>query len=150
MLGRNIARASRGQHAPSRNQRPSCAAASIIASASLRPAQHLAVPRAASARPARTAVLNVAQRFALPAAYCRAAMRRAASKRVGHQRASAARRCGGRYRQSGPRPETGFLRQPALEGLTRSARTDSPRQDWSETIFRRREAAVATHGGGGL
>ncbi|KZV45133.1 hypothetical protein F511_24175 [Dorcoceras hygrometricum] len=36
---------------------------------------------------------------------------------------------GGRYRQSGPRPETGFLRQPALEGLTRSARTDFPRQD---------------------
>ncbi|KZV32098.1 hypothetical protein F511_25222, partial [Dorcoceras hygrometricum] len=38
----------------------------------------------------------------------------------------------GRLRQSGPRPETGFLRQPALEGLTRSTRTDSPRQDWPE------------------
>ncbi|KZV21376.1 hypothetical protein F511_23967 [Dorcoceras hygrometricum] len=48
-----------------------------------------------------------------------------------------------------PRPDTGFLRQPALEGLTRSARTDSPRQDWPETIFRRREAAAAEHGGGG-
>ncbi|KZV21854.1 hypothetical protein F511_19784 [Dorcoceras hygrometricum] len=34
----------------------------------------------------------------------------------------------GRYRQSGPRPETRLLRQPALEGLTRSARTDSPRR----------------------
>ncbi|KZV20671.1 hypothetical protein F511_30515 [Dorcoceras hygrometricum] len=35
---------------------------------------------------------------------------------------------GGRLRQSGPRPETRLLRQPVLEGLTRSARTDSPRQ----------------------
>ncbi|KZV19334.1 hypothetical protein F511_22114 [Dorcoceras hygrometricum] len=34
----------------------------------------------------------------------------------------------GRYRQSGPRPETRLLCQPALEGLTRSARTDSPRR----------------------
>ncbi|KZV31950.1 hypothetical protein F511_34373 [Dorcoceras hygrometricum] len=49
---------------------------------------------------------------------------------------------GGRYGQSGPRPETGFLHQPALEGLTRSARTDSPRQDWPETIFRRAAAAA--------
>ncbi|KZV34119.1 hypothetical protein F511_12814 [Dorcoceras hygrometricum] len=52
---------------------------------------------------------------------------------------------GDRYRQSGPRLETGFLRQPALEGLTRSVRTDSPRQIWPETIFRR-----AAHGGGGV
>ncbi|KZV37568.1 hypothetical protein F511_39659 [Dorcoceras hygrometricum] len=52
----------------------------------------------------------------------------------------------GRLHQSGPRPETGFLHQPALEGLTRSARTDSPRQDWPETIFRRREAAAAAFG----
>ncbi|KZV06785.1 hypothetical protein F511_45733 [Dorcoceras hygrometricum] len=56
---------------------------------------------------------------------------------------------GGRYRQSGPRPETGFLRQPALEGLTRSARTDSPRQV-GRNNFRRREAAAAAHGGGGV
>ncbi|KZV53522.1 hypothetical protein F511_23106 [Dorcoceras hygrometricum] len=47
---------------------------------------------------------------------------------------------GGRYLQSDPRSETGFLRQPALEGLTRSARTDSPRQDWPETVFRRAAA----------
>ncbi|KZV25082.1 histone-lysine N-methyltransferase [Dorcoceras hygrometricum] len=52
------------------------------------------------------------------------------------------RSCGGRYRQSGPRPEMGFLHQPALEGLTRSARTDSPRQIWPETIFRRAAAAA--------
>ncbi|KZV45817.1 hypothetical protein F511_32481 [Dorcoceras hygrometricum] len=35
---------------------------------------------------------------------------------------------GGRLRQSGPRPEGRLLRQPALEGLTKSAWTDSPRQ----------------------
>ncbi|KZV55757.1 hypothetical protein F511_21253 [Dorcoceras hygrometricum] len=56
----------------------------------------------------------------------------------------------GRLRQSGPRPETRLLRQPALEGLKRSARTDSPRQDWPEQ-FPAREAAAsaATSGGGG-
>ncbi|KZV26346.1 hypothetical protein F511_37186 [Dorcoceras hygrometricum] len=35
---------------------------------------------------------------------------------------------GGRLRQSGPRQEGILLRQPALEGLMRSARTDSPRK----------------------
>ncbi|KZV18954.1 hypothetical protein F511_03470 [Dorcoceras hygrometricum] len=35
---------------------------------------------------------------------------------------------GGRLRQSSPRPEARLLRRPALEGLMRSARTDSPRQ----------------------
>ncbi|KZV46013.1 hypothetical protein F511_16175 [Dorcoceras hygrometricum] len=54
----------------------------------------------------------------------------------------------GRQRQSGPRPETGFLRQPALEGLTRSAWTDSPRRV-GRNKFRRLEAAAATSGGGG-
>ncbi|KZV40055.1 hypothetical protein F511_24721 [Dorcoceras hygrometricum] len=51
----------------------------------------------------------------------------------------------GRLRQSGPRPETRFLRQPALEELTRSARTDSSRQVWPEQILakRRRRAAAA-------
>ncbi|KZV56903.1 hypothetical protein F511_18914 [Dorcoceras hygrometricum] len=34
----------------------------------------------------------------------------------------------GRYRQSGPRPDTRLLRHPALEGVTRSALTDSPRR----------------------
>ncbi|KZV46956.1 exportin-1-like [Dorcoceras hygrometricum] len=42
----------------------------------------------------------------------------------------------------GPRPEEGFLRQPALEGLTRSARTDSPRRI-GRNEFRRLEAAAA-------
>ncbi|KZV54640.1 hypothetical protein F511_02674 [Dorcoceras hygrometricum] len=35
---------------------------------------------------------------------------------------------GGRLRQSGPRPDARLLRQPAIEGLMRSAWTDSPRQ----------------------
>ncbi|KZV48148.1 hypothetical protein F511_25428 [Dorcoceras hygrometricum] len=48
----------------------------------------------------------------------------------------------GRNRQSGPRPETRLLRQPALEGLTRSARTDSPRRI-GRNEFRRLEAAAA-------
>ncbi|KZV23044.1 hypothetical protein F511_25058 [Dorcoceras hygrometricum] len=48
-----------------------------------------------------------------------------------------------------PRPEARFLRQPALEELMRSTRTDSPRQIWPEQIpakrrrRRRRLAAVA-------
>ncbi|KZV31300.1 hypothetical protein F511_16286 [Dorcoceras hygrometricum] len=48
----------------------------------------------------------------------------------------------------GPRPEAGFLRQPALEGLTRSARTDSPRRI-GRNEFRRLEAAAAALDGGG-
>ncbi|KZV37535.1 hypothetical protein F511_31974 [Dorcoceras hygrometricum] len=54
---------------------------------------------------------------------------------------------GGRLRQSGPRPEGRLLRQPALEGLTRSARTDSPRKV-SRNKFRRGAAAAAMQGGG--
>ncbi|KZV54064.1 putative WRKY transcription factor 3 [Dorcoceras hygrometricum] len=61
---------------------------------------------------------------------------------------------GGRYRQSGPRPDARLLRQPALEGLTRSARTDSPRQIWPEQFpanrRRRRRRRQAAHGGGGM
>ncbi|KZV32181.1 hypothetical protein F511_17006 [Dorcoceras hygrometricum] len=49
----------------------------------------------------------------------------------------------GRQRQSGTRPETGFLRQPALEGLTRSARMDSPRKI-GRNNFRRTAAAAAS------
>ncbi|KZV18836.1 hypothetical protein F511_09659 [Dorcoceras hygrometricum] len=48
---------------------------------------------------------------------------------------------GGRLRQSGPRPEARLLRHPALEGLTRSARTDSPRRV-GRNKFRRSEAAA--------
>ncbi|KZV38744.1 flavonoid 3'-monooxygenase-like [Dorcoceras hygrometricum] len=55
---------------------------------------------------------------------------------------------GGRLRQSGPRPEWRLLRQPALEGLTRSARTDSPRQV-GRNKFRGSKAAAAALGGGG-
>ncbi|KZV35557.1 hypothetical protein F511_32417 [Dorcoceras hygrometricum] len=56
---------------------------------------------------------------------------------------------GGRLRQSGPRPKGRLLRQPALESLTRSARTDSPRQV-GRNKFRRSEAAAACTGGGGV
>ncbi|KZV32509.1 small conductance mechanosensitive ion channel family [Dorcoceras hygrometricum] len=64
---------------------------------------------------------------------------------------------GGRLRQSGPRPEARLLRQPALEGLKRSARTDSPRQVGRNKFRRerrRRKAAAASfergEGGGHL
>ncbi|KZV31184.1 hypothetical protein F511_05657 [Dorcoceras hygrometricum] len=56
---------------------------------------------------------------------------------------------GGRLRQSGTRPEGRLLRQPVLEGLTRSARTDSPRQV-DRNKFRRSKAAAACTGGGGV
>ncbi|KZV31477.1 hypothetical protein F511_36736 [Dorcoceras hygrometricum] len=55
----------------------------------------------------------------------------------------------GRLRQSGPRPETGFLRQPALEGLTRSAQADSSHQDWPEQIPAKRRGRRRAPGGGG-
>ncbi|KZV49898.1 small conductance mechanosensitive ion channel family [Dorcoceras hygrometricum] len=56
---------------------------------------------------------------------------------------------GGRLRQSGPRPDTRLLRQLALEGLTRSARTDSPRRVGRNNFRRTAAAAAATSGGGG-
>ncbi|KZV40620.1 1-aminocyclopropane-1-carboxylate synthase 4-like [Dorcoceras hygrometricum] len=49
---------------------------------------------------------------------------------------------GGRLRQSGPRLEGRLLRQPALEGLTRSARMDSSRKVGRKK-FRRGAAAAA-------
>ncbi|KZV31471.1 exportin 1 [Dorcoceras hygrometricum] len=51
-----------------------------------------------------------------------------------------------RYRQSGPRPEPRLLRQPALEALTNSARTDSPRKTRPERFPAKRRRAA--HGGG--
>ncbi|KZV52789.1 hypothetical protein F511_33241 [Dorcoceras hygrometricum] len=53
----------------------------------------------------------------------------------------------GRYRQSGPRSDTRLLRQRALEGLTRSARTDSPHRIGRKSFSD--EAAAAAQGGGG-
>ncbi|KZV14477.1 hypothetical protein F511_42966 [Dorcoceras hygrometricum] len=53
------------------------------------------------------------------------------------------RNCG-RYRQSGPRPDKRLLRHPALEGMTRSARTDSPRR-----IGRKQFSGEEGGGGGG-
>ncbi|KZV24053.1 lysosomal Pro-X carboxypeptidase-like [Dorcoceras hygrometricum] len=61
---------------------------------------------------------------------------------------------GGRYRQSGPRPDSRLLRQHALKGLTRSARMDSPRQIWPEQIPAkrrwRRAPTACIDGGGGV
>ncbi|KZV22269.1 hypothetical protein F511_07470 [Dorcoceras hygrometricum] len=51
---------------------------------------------------------------------------------------------GGRFAQSSPRPEARFLRQPALEGLTRSARTETPRNSDRNKSDQR----VAVAGGG--
>ncbi|KZV22355.1 hypothetical protein F511_26073 [Dorcoceras hygrometricum] len=55
----------------------------------------------------------------------------------------------GRYRQSGPRPDTRLLRHPALEGVTRSARTDSPRRIGRNEFRQLKAAATALGGGGG-
>ncbi|KZV21248.1 hypothetical protein F511_19385 [Dorcoceras hygrometricum] len=55
---------------------------------------------------------------------------------------------GGRLRQSGPRPDERLLRQPALEGLTISARMDSPRRV-GRNRFRQLKAATAAALGGG-
>ncbi|KZV47947.1 hypothetical protein F511_32471 [Dorcoceras hygrometricum] len=56
---------------------------------------------------------------------------------------------GGRLRQSGLRPEARLIRQPTLDGLTRSARTDSPRQVGRNNFRRSKAAAAAALGGGG-
>ncbi|KZV44706.1 putative serine/threonine-protein kinase RLCKVII-like [Dorcoceras hygrometricum] len=59
----------------------------------------------------------------------------------------------GSLRQSGPRPDPRLLRQAALEGLTRSARTDSPRRTGRKQIFgkdRRRRRRRVGGGGGGV
>ncbi|KZV46649.1 hypothetical protein F511_37908 [Dorcoceras hygrometricum] len=53
---------------------------------------------------------------------------------------------GGRLRQSGPRPDGRLLRQPVLEGLTRSARTETPRKV-GRNKFRRGAAAAFGRGG---
>ncbi|KZV53517.1 dystroglycan-like [Dorcoceras hygrometricum] len=53
-------------------------------------------------------------------------------------------------RQSGPRPEARLLHQPALEGLTRSTRTDSPRKTDRSKSDQLAAAAVEAGGGGGF
>ncbi|KZV49988.1 endoribonuclease Dicer2 [Dorcoceras hygrometricum] len=59
----------------------------------------------------------------------------------------------GSLRQSGPRPDLRFLRQAALEALTRSAQTDSPRRtgrkQFSGDDRRRRRRRMGGGGGGG-
>ncbi|KZV28490.1 hypothetical protein F511_14112 [Dorcoceras hygrometricum] len=56
---------------------------------------------------------------------------------------------GGRLRQSGPRSEGRLLRQPALEGLTRSAWTKTPRKVGRNKFRRGAATAAAQRGGGG-
>ncbi|KZV13712.1 hypothetical protein F511_45127 [Dorcoceras hygrometricum] len=52
-------------------------------------------------------------------------------------------------RQSGPRPDPRFLRQTALEVLTRSARSDSPRKVGRKPISGEVAAAARKKRGGG-
>ncbi|KZV44632.1 hypothetical protein F511_26091 [Dorcoceras hygrometricum] len=48
----------------------------------------------------------------------------------------------------GPRPETPFLRQPALEGLTNLARTETPRKsDRNKSDYGKRRRTAAAGGG---
>ncbi|KZV58698.1 hypothetical protein F511_40912 [Dorcoceras hygrometricum] len=54
------------------------------------------------------------------------------------------------YRQSGQRPDPRLLRQAALEALTRSARTNTPRKTRPERFPAKLAAATAAHGGGGV
>ncbi|KZV57721.1 hypothetical protein F511_24403 [Dorcoceras hygrometricum] len=151
----------RNQRRP--NVRPLRAATS---EAVLRAAQHRATSaavmrdhRASRARPAaHDQWRNIAQRFArntaASAGHCASSVRPLADKRLitlletrawlrpvsrGNRHFTVG---GGRLRQSGPRPEERLLRQPALEGLTRSARMDSPRQV-GRNKFRRSKAATA-------
>ncbi|KZV25208.1 hypothetical protein F511_29582 [Dorcoceras hygrometricum] len=62
---------------------------------------------------------------------------------------------GGKFVQSSPRPKARFLRQPALEDLTRSARTETPRNSDRKKSDQRAAAAgggawAAAGGGVGL
>ncbi|KZV18110.1 hypothetical protein F511_19131 [Dorcoceras hygrometricum] len=57
---------------------------------------------------------------------------------------------GGRLRQSGPHSEVRLLRQPTLEGLMRSAQTDSPLQVGRNKFRRSKAAAQGSVGGGGF
>ncbi|KZV19769.1 hypothetical protein F511_06300 [Dorcoceras hygrometricum] len=59
----------------------------------------------------------------------------------------------GSLRQSSPRPDPRLLRQAALEALTRSARTNTPRKTRPEQLpakWRRRRAAAGRREGGGV
>ncbi|KZV50042.1 hypothetical protein F511_27817 [Dorcoceras hygrometricum] len=54
----------------------------------------------------------------------------------------------GRQRQSGPRPDTRLLCHPALEGVTRYARTDSPRRIGRKQFSGEEGGGGGAHGGG--
>ncbi|KZV32478.1 hypothetical protein F511_43393 [Dorcoceras hygrometricum] len=73
----------------------------------------------------------------------RAWMSGAHARAAGGKGAAAGGDCG-RYRQSGPRPEPRLLRQPALEALKNSVRTDSPRR-----VGQKQLSGERSGGGGG-
>ncbi|KZV38342.1 hypothetical protein F511_22544 [Dorcoceras hygrometricum] len=93
------------------------ATAKILGRPSFKVAAQRRLPCVASAQAARSVFLGVLPCWRL-GAWLRPVSR-------GNRRFTVG---GGRLRQSGPRPEGRLLRQPALEGLTRSARTYSPRK----------------------
>ncbi|KZV46105.1 golgin subfamily B member 1 [Dorcoceras hygrometricum] len=78
-----------------------------------------------------------------------ATLRESISRLIANQTRDSRKSDCGRNRQSGPRPEPRLLRQPALEALTNSTRTDSPRRI-GRNEFRRLEAAAVQGGGGGV
>ncbi|KZV45538.1 DEAD-box ATP-dependent RNA helicase 20-like [Dorcoceras hygrometricum] len=130
---RTPAAPSRGHH---RRRAPACAQSSGQPVMKRRPSSWPPIAQSSGhlacvARPAR----DIRSSIARPA---RDGVARPA--RDGVARAVARARRGNR--QSGPRPEPRLLRQAALEALTNSARTDSPRRI-GRNEFRRLEAAAA-------
>ncbi|KZV49950.1 hypothetical protein F511_35796 [Dorcoceras hygrometricum] len=127
--------------------RNECAASSQRASAACHPASNDRTTSGRGvARPAR--ITSPIQRAAAAVLHRETTPIIGATKRP--PRTISAQPDCGRYRQSGPRPEPRLLCQHALEALTNSARTDSPRRI-GRNEFRQLEAAaaVAALGGGG-
>ncbi|KZV44038.1 hypothetical protein F511_16599 [Dorcoceras hygrometricum] len=80
---------------------------------------------------------------------------RAVGQCLGHRAASGQRSAAMRGQraaavdcQSGPRPESRHLRQPALEGLTNSARMETPQRGGRNKSDEGAAAAAALSGGG--
>ncbi|KZV14394.1 hypothetical protein F511_17695 [Dorcoceras hygrometricum] len=154
-LSRNIARASRGQRAPSRNQRPSCAAASINASASLHrdtsPSEFQQRPAniGATARPARSCDARQA-RIACAIQRQRSEARNHSQSSAGHVRQSHVKKrpwIGSHVQQITPiRSTTGYETpsSPCTRRRDEICTDGFSSSNWLEKIFRRRRG-----GGGG-